>query len=197
MDNYETMLSAAKQRFCTYDMAQIAAKTGIISTNTHLHTTFLGETVQVEKSTGEAVVGGRRASFGEGLTLFDWLCDRKENARAAWRFCPVSSLPGVLVSGGSLTMRPTAAADKIDKDPEKFIAFCQAIGGTATGAGDIGFQIWAFPDLPMQLKFYRADEEFPASLTLLFDANTLQFIRYETVYYLAGCLLRRIESFLD
>ncbi len=196
MDNYETMLKGAKRRFCTYDITKIAAKNGVTETITHICTTFLGEAVLVEKATGEFTVGGRNASFGEGLTVFDWLCDRKEGASAAWQFCPVSSLPGVLVSGGSLTMRPTAAANKIDQAPENFIAFCESVGGTATGAGDMGFQIMAFPDLPMQLKFYHSDEEFPPSLTLLFDRNTLQFIRYETVYYLAGCLLRRLEASL-
>lgn len=64
-------------------------------------------------------------------------------------------------------------------------------------AGDMGFQINAFPDLPLQMKFYGSDQEFSPSLTLLFDANILQFIRYETVYYLSGCLIRRLEAALQ
>ncbi len=196
MDNYAIALEAAKKYFCTYDMEKVATKSGITHTQTHFYTTFLGEKVEVEKKTGEVFVGGRPADFGEGLTIFDWLCDRKDYARASFAFCPVSSLPGVLVSGGNLVMNFDALADKIDKTPEKFTKVCKALGGTEVEAGDIGFQIMAFPDLPVLLKFYCSDEEFPASLHMMWDKNILQFIRYETVYYLASCLRRRLEKLL-
>ena len=58
--------------------------------------------------------------------------------------------------------------------------------------GDIGFEFPVFQDIKVILKFYHADEEFPASLTLLWDANLLQFVFYETVFYIAGCLLSMI-----
>ncbi len=196
MNNYDKMLNAAKARFCTYDMAKIASKNGVSETKTHIYTTFLGEKVEVEKKTGEIFVGGRPANFGEGLTIFDWLCDRKDYARASFEFCPVSSLPGVLVSGSGLVMNFNALAAKIDKAPDKLTEICKSLGGTEVQAGDIGFQILAFPDLPVQLKFYYSDEEFPASLSLLWDRNILNFIRYETVYYLAGCLRRKLDESL-
>jgi len=53
-----------------------------------------------------------------------------------------------------------------------------------------------FPDLSMQLKFYFADEEFPPSLTFLWDKNILDFVRYETVYYIAGVLRDRLMEAL-
>ncbi len=194
MDNYAVMLNAAKARFCTYDTRIIERKNGVFSTKTHIITTFLGEPVAVEKATGEVQVGGRPANFGEGLTIFDWLCDRKENARASYDFCPVSSLPGVLVSGGTLVMNFPQLAAKIDKAPDAFLTACRAMGAVPTDLGDLGMQLMVFPDLPLQLKFYHSDEEFPPSLTLLWDKNTLQFIRYETVYYLAGCLRHKLEK---
>ncbi len=192
MDNYAIMQRAAEVRFCQYDPREILEKPGVFQENGYICTTFLGEPVRVDLQTGKVSVGGREGSFGESLTVFDWLCDRKSHARAAWEFCPVSSLPGVLVSGSGLTMNFAALAAKTDKNPEAFRAACKALGGTETGAGDIGYTLLAFPDLPLQLKFYHCDEDFPASMTLLWDKNTLQFIRYETVYYLAGCLRQRL-----
>ena len=58
----------------------------------------------------------------------------------------------------------------------------------------MGMELMAFADLPVRLKFYFADEEFPASLTVLWDKNILDFIRYETVYYLAACLFSRLSQ---
>ena len=60
--------------------------------------------------------------------------------------------------------------------------------------GDLGFRFPVFGDLSVILKFYRADEDFPASLTLLWDENMLQFVFYETVFYMAGHLLGVIRE---
>ncbi len=194
MNNYDVMRRAAEARFCTYDLNKIMENFYVFRENDHICTTFLGEPVRIGIHTGALTVGGRPGNFGETLTIFDWLCDRKPGAVASGEFCPVSSLPGVLVSGGNLVMNLDALAAKVDQDPAAFLRACEALGGEPTGAGDMGFEILAFPDLPLQVKFYHADDEFPASMTLLWDKNTLQFIRYETVYYLAGCLRQRLDA---
>lgn len=196
MDNYELMLRAAKRRFLEYDPAVLAKGPGVADEGQFLSTVFLGETVLVEKSTGEILFpkDGRAGTFSECLTVFDWLCDRKGYAAASDEFCSVSSLPGVLVRGSGLSMGAQTLAARIEKDPGAFEAACRAMGGERICLGDMGFRLNAFPDLPLELKFYRSDEEFPPSLTLLWNKNTLQFLRYETIYYLAACLVRRLEE---
>ncbi len=196
MNNYDKMLEAARLRFLEYDIAILAKRAGVTDEGESLITCFLGQRAQIRKADGQIFLDGRPANFCEGLTVYDWLCDRKDYARASFEFCPVSSLPGVLVSGGTLVMNFDALAAKIDKAPEKYTQICKSLGGTEVRAGDMGFQVMAFPDLPMQLKFYYSDEEFPASLSLLWDRNILNFIRYETVYYLAGCLRDKFLTLL-
>ncbi len=193
MDNYAVAQRAAERRFCTYDPDIILQKPGVSEENGYICTVFLGEAVRVDMQTGKVYISGRDADFCESMTVFDWLCDRSPDVKASGKFCPVSSLPGVLVSGSGLVINTAALAKKIDTAPQGLIRACEAMGGIATGAGDIGFQLPVFPDLSMQLKFYHSDEDFPASLTLLWDKNILQFIRYETVYYLAGCLIKKLS----
>ncbi len=194
MDNYAQALENAKKHFCPYNMGLLERKTGVSATETQIITTFLGQKVMIDKATGETQIGGKPGNFAQCLTLFDWLCDGKPQAKASLSFCPVSSLPGVLVSGKGLLMRADALAQKADEDPQGFVKACKAVGGTQVTLGDMGFLVYVLPDLPMELKFYRSDEEFPASVTFLWDRNTLDFIRYETVYYLAGCLRKRLEE---
>ncbi len=196
MDNYAAMLDAAKKRFCTYEPAAIAARPGVTQLETGFSTVFLGMKTLVDGKTGDITVDGEAADFGQSLTVFDWLCDRKENAAASYVFCPVSSLPGVLVRGNGLVMNTNVLAGKADRDPRRFIAACEAMGGRQIALGDVGIELMVFPDLPCQIKFYFSDEEFPAAMTLLWDSNTLQFLRYESIYYLAGCLLRRIQRLM-
>ncbi len=192
MNNYEKMLEAARVRFLDYDISQIAKRPGVTDEGECLTTRFLGETVTIRKADGHIFLNGRPAGFGEGLTIYDWLCDAKPDAAASYDFCPVSSLPGVLVRGSGLVMNCDALAAKIHQKPAAFAAAVEKMGGKMLPLGDLGCQIMAFPDLPVQIKFYHADEEFPPSLTLLWDKNILQFIRYETVYYLAGCLRKAL-----
>ena len=42
------------------------------------------------------------------------------------------------------------------------------------------------------LKFYSADEEFPAQITVLWDENTLQYLYYETTFYIVNFLFQKI-----
>ena len=188
MNNYEIMLRAAQQRFTQYDMAALVKRPGVEEAGAFLKTTFFGSEVRVEKATGAVMVAGEPADFGQTLSILDWLCDRDEKACAAEEFCPVGSLPRVYVGGSGLSISGAGLARKIQERPEVFQSVCARMGAKAVKLGDLGFRLQIFPDLPMCLKFYFGDEEFAPQLTLLWDRNTLQFVRYETVYYIAGCL---------
>lgn len=188
MDNYEITLQSAMKRFCSYDMKKICAKAGVTDCGDQLTLCFLGSTVQIQKGTGAITVDGAPGDFCEGLSVFDWLCDGKEDAKASGEFCPVSSLSRVYVSGSGLAMTPQKLADAIDKAPEQFEKACNLMGGKKRQTGDIGYEIEIFQGISVLLKFYFSDGEFPAHITFLWDQNILQFVRYETVYYIAACL---------
>lgn len=194
MNNYEKMMADARLRFTAYDMGTLAQRPGVRETADDLITEFLGETVHIPKKTGELTVGGRKADFGETLAVLDWLCDGKPNAKAAREYCAVGSLPGIYVGGSGLMMSGDSLAKQIDSAPEHFRAACQAMGGREVALGDLGFEIPVFPGVAMCLKFYFGDEEFPPQLTFLWDKNILQFVRYETVYYIAGCIRERLQG---
>ncbi len=197
MNNYDKMQEAARLHFLEYDYDALCRRPGVTAGEGGLSTRFLGQPVFIRRETGCITVDGRKAGFSESLTIYDWLCDAKCGAYAAMDFCKISSLPGVLVSGEGLSMSGNAVAPLIAQNREEFLRLCRSMDGKQTSGADLAVDIWLFPDLPMRLKFYEADEDFPATLALLWDKNILQFIRYETVYYLAGCLLARIRAALQ
>ena len=196
MNNYDKMLADAQKRCAGYDMAALAAKPGVEDTPEYLKTKFIGQDVLITKADGAVTVDGRAASFGEALSVYDWLCDRKVDAAPAGTYCPVSSLPGVYVSGKGLGMQMPTLSKGIDENPGLFRAGMAAIGAREIPLGDLGWQLDIFPGFPMQLKFYFGDDEFPPQLTLMWDQNSLQFVRYETLYYIAGCLHARLNSLM-
>ena len=63
--------------------------------------------------------------------------------------------------------------------------------------GDMGAEIEIFPGLPMELKFYFGDEEFPPKLMLLWDRNTDSLMHFETTFYLQSDLLERLKNCME
>lgn len=192
MDNYEKMLISAQARFTSYDPAVLATRPGVTVTENQLITCFLGASVKICLKTGQMTLDGEPAGFSASLSVYDWLCDGKPDAVAADEFAPVNSLPGVYVRGSGLSMEYPALAQAIEKNPTGFRNACIRMGGREVELGDIGVQLPVFPGLHMQLKFYFADDEFPPTLTFLWDKHTLEFVRYETIYYICGVLGDRL-----
>lgn len=197
MDNYAMMQEAGRKRFLTYDLTAFDNKKGVLVAGDRIKTSFLGEVAEISLKTGEIVFPNRKAGFGESMCLYDWLCDGKAGACPSRAFAPVSSLPGVMVRGNGLVIDTAPFARKASMDHQRFEHACLILGGAERQAGDMGFEIPLFSDLTALLKLYDEDDEFPASLVLLWDRNILEYIRYETVYYLAGCLLRRLDMGME
>ena len=68
---------------------------------------------------------------------------------------------------------------------------CEKLGGVPVGKADVGYQLQLFEFLPVRLNFWNSDEEFPASLRLLWDFNLLDFMHYETCKEARDCWERR------
>ena len=127
------------------------------------------------------------------LSVCDLLCHESGEKIVTGRFAPVNSLKGNAAVGVATDFHTPFAA-RIDRDPEAFRRACERLGGKPVEMGDIGYRFPIFADLDVILKFYHSDEDFPASVTLLWEENMLQFVYYETVFYIAGALLRQLEG---
>lgn len=193
-NNYAIMMHAAMARFCSYDGETVAQKPGIETDENFVMTRFFGLPTLIDRRTGAVTVNGQPADFYETLSVLDWLCDGAPDATAAGRYCPVDSLPGVFVRGGGLSMNDAELAEKIQANPDRFRQAVEDMGGTMLPLGDRGAEIPIFPGLYLRIKSYESDSEFPPSVTLLWDENILSFVRYETVYYLAATLKKRMGA---
>ena len=69
---------------------------------------------------------------------------------------------------------------------------CLSMGGTPLGPGDLTFRPEISPRLSACLKFCFSGKDLPPRSTLLWDKNTLRFVRCETVCCIAGRLQRRL-----
>ena len=195
-DNYAITTARAAQLFLGYDSAAMAEKFALPLDEAYLYITFVAAPYRVSRRTGLVErLGGDApvpAGFNESLTIYDVLCDSKPGCRLSGRYCRVNSLPGVAQTAGLGNDLFDSYAGRFDRDPAALARACEALGGTELPGADVGYALPLFPFLPVQLRFWRSDEEFPPSLQLLWDEYALQFMRYETTYYAAGHLFDRL-----
>ena len=192
-DNYAIQAEEARLRFLTYDQEAMP----VPMDDTFLYLRFCGSDYRICRADGHLFRRAGEAwlpadSHGEVLTIFDYLCDAKPGR------APAREAVSMAFLGGHVHANLAAASGSleraIDADPEAFRRACLALDGREAAGGDLCFDLDLFPDLPIRLRFWHADEDFPASLDLLWDRNALQFLRYETTWFAAGVLRRRLRE---
>ena len=195
-DNYAIQAEQARVRFLTYDQSAMPVE----KDEAFLYLRFCGCDYRVCRCDGHIFryrddQWVSADSHGEVLTIFDYLCDAKPGRAPAREAVSMAFLGGHVHTG--LAAASGSLEWAIDRDPDGFRRACQALGGREALGGDICYGLDLFPDLPVQLRFWHADEDFPPSLDLLWDKNTLQFLRYETTWFAAGVLRERIRREME
>ena len=195
--NYDRQMALAKELFRRWDSEAIARRFSLAHTGDALWIPFFGRLHRIDCATGDITVDGQPADFNAHLSIFDAICRENGPARPARQWATVNNLRGLHHPGvGEQTMygpylpvfsghsRPLADA-------------CRALGGRPFPVGEVGWETDIFPFLPLVFQFWEGDEEFPPQIRLLWDANTLDFVRYETVWYIAGAFFRRLTDLLE
>lgn len=199
-DNYAIQTAQAKERFLGYDQAALIRKLKLKFDDEYLYAPMLGQLHRIHRATGslERQTEGHwmdANSFGEVLTFLDLLCDSRESRFVSHQWKDLRDFG--LMFHRSLLEQPDPWAQRFDADPEGFRRACGMLGGKPLPQGDAAYEIELFDGLPVALQLWLGDEEFPPRLRFLLDANAHMYLRYETMHYAKGVLLRRLGEFLD
>lgn len=194
-DNYQITLVRTRELFLKYDQQAIIDRFSLNADERYLYLTFVARPYRIERATGAIEFLKDRwlpAGHGDGMTIYDILCDSKPDARVsgrfqnAWNQRNVSSAPN-----GSLFQ---SSADFFSGKCALLSAACERLDGERVSTGDVGFDIPVFNEIKMRMLFWDADDEFPASMNLQWDEHILDFMRYETTFYAAGFILNRLRE---
>lgn len=193
-DNYQLSRDRAQAFFLRYDQQRMEAFWQLDHDENFLYLRFLGNDYRICRKTGSVSLSdGREAGYDEVLSIFDLLCHESPAKQLSGSFAPVNSLRGRPAIGVTTDFH-SEAATVFDQDHAALRRACLALGGTPVPLGDVGFSFPVFGPISVRLKFYGSDEDFPASLVLLWDENLLQYVYYETVFYIANHLIRAITE---
>ena len=61
----------------------------------------------------------------------------------------------------------------------------------------MSFRLGIFPFLPAVFQFWYSDEEFPAMLKFMWDENILDYVHYETIYFMMSHVIKRLEEEIE
>jgi hypothetical protein len=109
-------------------------------------------------------------------------------------FLTLSQLPGVL--RGRKEPGKDVLLGRLERAFEKgglelFNKAATQVGGVLLGDHPAGGKLWHFqalPKIPLRLIFAEADEEYPLEIRVLFPNRALEYLEFECLAFLNGCL---------
>ncbi len=191
-NNYTLMAERARALFLTFDQPAMCDRLGLPMTESEIPVRFLGEELRIRRADGRVLrPDGSEAGFHAVLSVYDALA-RSNSPRLSGEFVPTAALHGIRGTHAVHENLHSPAAQRFAGRADALAAALRALGGQPWGKGDVSCILDVFDFFPVCVRFWDADEEFPASLQFLWDANALDFLHYETLWYVMDALIERI-----
>ena len=203
ISNYEITKRRVQGEFVKYDQQKMIDKFLLEHDDVFLYIKHLGYLYRINRKSGLVEWQDKagqwiEGDFDESLTIYDLFCDSKENCHAAGDYINLSSLSALQSSSKKLGDGLFDGKDQIfDHKDELLCKICEEIGGLKAGKGDVAYEIPIFDFVKCRIQFWNSDDEFEAQLQVFMDKNILQFIRYETVWYVVTTLMKRLTEGLE
>ena len=186
--NYERQCEEWRQKIAQMDIGDICRRVPEVEvTEEALLLWHFGRQFAVDQKTGAIrVVSDDGPLYAiSKLNIYTLFWYAKEGARRGGQWVTYRELKGAAPFWPAFqrgTMEPIALtfsgrADLLDKAVEK-------LRGEKLSANS--YQLWAFRCIPVRLKFWDGDEEFPAQVNLLFDSNATEFNHEESIATIAA-----------
>ena len=187
--------------FLQYDQERMIQKFRLEQDSEYLYIRCLERNYRISRTSGrvswseDAFRSEETADYNEAMTIYDVLCYSREDCRLAHEWVNVKGLSGV--RGGTLEKGSDFfqnAGAYFDGRTGALIRACEKLQGKKLEKGDAAYELQLVPFLPMILRFWESDDEFPASLQILVDKNILDFMHYETLMFAISHVLRRLKE---
>lgn len=198
VSNYDLTRDRVRGVFLQYDQEKMIRKFSLQCDGRYLYLTMLRRAYRIGRSDGviewsdDGFLHSAEADFGAALTICDVLCDSKDGCALSGQYRSLATIKGLVRASSPGMELYQHAADRFSGHLDALRAACSRFGAPIALPGDAAFRLEAFPFLPVVLQFWDADDEFPASLNFLFDDNMLDFMRFETIFYLMSHILSRL-----
>ena len=203
--NYDRQVDIGREYFLQYDQEKLVKKYHLQADDQYLYITYLSQQFRIDRKTAAIEKEGKEG-FSECriytvvMTIYDMLCYNKDNLlpELTQEWTPVGSFA---VAGASPdpNLHLQSFADAFSGHISELTSACEKIGKICPrlAGADVTARIDAFPFFPVLFQFWEGDEEFSPQVRVLWDRNTMQYLHFETIYYLQGDLMERLQNNME
>jgi hypothetical protein len=204
-EDFEQALELAREAFRKRNPAHQAARAGVNwvpdagagSGRGRAEVLFLGTVYHVWAPDGEVEYGAAEGrtkdpALWEKIIVLHYF-NQADGTVLAGRYISFKEIPDGRLYQPNFEKRavqPLLAA--FGADPGEALLCGQALGGKPVDLGDLAVTVPVFPRVPVTVVFWRADEEFPARVTLLFDRSIPHYLPTEDVVLASQMLAFRL-----
>lgn len=83
---------------------------------------------------------------------------------------------------GPHELKKSSLISRYGRHPERFKQAGQVLGGSTLAMADASICLWPFPKIPVYYVLWAGDEEFPASLSILFDRSIERHLSADAIW---------------
>lgn len=200
--NYSAAHELALERFRACSLQDMARSSGYSVSDNALMIEFLGQHYRLDHPSGNFLPS--QSSDGDlpiatQILILHYVTNLSEPMEVG-SFISFKELPGGAIYIKPFTGRAIDPLLRIfGSDPDSLLAVAKHLGGQPNAMGDVGVTYRLFPRVPVALILWRADDEFPASGNILFDASAPAILPTEDFAVLASTVVfgfKRIKAIL-
>lgn len=202
ISNYEIMRNQMRGEFIKYDQERMIKKFSLRNDDSYIYIEFMRREYRIERKTGvvewseDNFSTSTEADYNEAMTIYDVLCYSKDGCSLSGKYCPVNRLRGTVQSSGVESNMFQKAADEFNGKLRELETVCNIFGEKSEFTGDMVAKLYPFTFLPVIIQYWEADEEFSANLKFMFDENILDYMHFETIFFMMSHIIKRIQEMM-
>lgn len=203
ISNYEIMRNQMRREFVKYDQDRMISKFSLRNDESYIYIVFLFREYRIDRITGvvewseDGFSTSIEADYNESMTIYDVLCYSKDDCCLSGNYCPVNMLKGTVKSSNVGSNMFQKSADGFNGKLKELETVCGIWGEKLDLNGDVAAKLYPFSFLPVIIQYWKADEEFPANLKFMFDENILDYMHFETIFFMMGHIVKRIQDMME
>ena len=203
ISNYEIMRNQMRREFVKYDQDRMISKFSLRNDESYIYIAFLFREYRIDRITGvvewseDGFSTSIEADYNESMTIYDALCYSKDDCCLSGNYCPVNMLKGTVKSSNVGSNMFQKSADGFNGKLKELETVCGIWGEKLDLNGDVAAKLYPFSFLPVIIQYWEADDEFPANLKFMFDENILDYMHFETIFFMMGHIVKRIQDMME
>lgn len=200
-DGYEKNYQKLRPKLKRPDLIQNACRLGAKQEGDSVRIAYLGREYIIS-SNGVEPADGLPASSNIRSTLI-FYATSDGAGELTGEFALLSRLTGLIDGHGQNLLTGSIMSDPLIRafgnDYPRFASAMTALGGEEQKTQSTDKHVWRLSVLPkilMQFVFYKADDEFPVDIQIMFDTSAPKFLEFECLAFLSGTVVQALINVL-